>query len=507
MEQVVAKPALEQASGTQLGSMKQGGLASIALAFRFALRELRGGLRGFYIFLACIALGVAAIGGVGSASKALTGGLDEQGRVILGGDLSLSAIHTRVTDEQRGFLEQFGAFGEVASLRAMARTVDASEQMLVEIKAVDDAYPLVGALKTDGGNQVAKDSLIVDPILLERLNLKVGDSISVGVKTFTIGDVIASEPDALATGMAIGPRLLMTLEDLNETDLLQPGAIVRWIGRVAMEGEPSLSQINAVISQIKEAYPDAGWRIQSRANAAQGLSRNIERFAAFLVLVGLASLITGGVGIANAVQAFVSARQTTIASYKCLGAPSWLIVGIYLAQILIIALIGIGIGLLFAIIVPYLMSLALPANLPLSSALFHPMELGKAGLFGLLAALLFSMRPLLRARSIPATALFRDQVAPVKYQARAVDWLIVIALAALLVGLVLATAEVMIVAASFLVGMVIVFALLRLIAFAIMKVAARMPRIRRVVPRLAVANLHRPGALTPSVALVVGSGV
>nr|WP_321524172.1 FtsX-like permease family protein [uncultured Cohaesibacter sp.] len=481
--------------------------ASLRLAFRFALREMRGGLRGFYIFLACIALGVAAIGGVGSASKALTGGLNEQGRQILGGDLSLSAMSVPATDEQLAYLGQFGQIGQIGSLRAMARTDDASEQLLIDIKAVDGNYPMVGTLVTTNGHPLAPGSVIVDPLLLERLGLAVGDPLVIGVRHFTIADSIVDEPDALASGLAFGPRVIMGLGDLQTTDLLQPGVIMRWTTRIRMAGTPSLSQIDAVIAQIREKFPDAGWRIRSRANAAEGLARNIDRFAAFLVLVGLASLITGGVGIANAVRAFIAGRQTTIASYKCLGAPSWLIVGIYLMQILFIALIGIAIGVFFASLVPFILQAVVPDNLPVSSELFHPLQLGKAALFGLLAALLFSIRPLLRTRAIPATALFRDQIAPVKYRASKRDWGIVLALGAMLVALVLATAEVLYVAAAFLVGMVIVFALLRLVAFVIMKTAARLPRFRHVVPRLAIANLHRPGALTPSVALSLGLGL
>ncbi|WP_316858289.1 FtsX-like permease family protein [uncultured Cohaesibacter sp.] len=506
MDQSVSNKGL--ASGPELSPIARQGLwASLRLAFVFAMREMRGGLRGFYIFLACIALGVAAIGGVGSASKALTGGLDERGREILGGDLSLSAIHTRVSDEQRTFLERFGQVSEVASLRAMARKADGSDQLLIDLKAVDGVYPMVGTLETLNGKGLFEGGLVVDPLLLERLGLEVGDPLIIGVKQFIISDVISSEPDALASGMAFGPRVLMTLKGLDETNLLQPGVIVRWITRLKMTGAASLDDIDKAIAEIREAFPDAGWRVRSRANAAEGLSRSIDRFAAFLVLVGLASLITGGVGIANAVQAFVTSRQATIASYKCLGAPSWLIVGIYLAQIVIIALIGIAIGLVFAASVPFLLKVVIPESLPLSSAMVHPLQLGKAALFGMLAALLFSMRPLLRARAIPATALFRDQIAPVSYHASKIDWAITAFLAVLLVGLVLASAEVLVVAAGFLAGMVVVFALLRFIAFLIMRAAAHMPRFRHVVPRLAIANLHRPGALTPSVALSLGLGL
>lgn len=481
--------------------------ASIRLAFRFAFRELRGGLSGFYIFLACIALGVAAIGSVGTASKALTGGLEERGREILGADIALSAIHNRVSEEEKQTLGQLGELAELASLRGMARTEDASDQMLVEIKAVDGTYPMVGSLKTEGGATLGDGGILVDPLLLQRLNLSVGDNLVLGKSTLPIRDVITFEPDALATGMAVGPRLLMNLSDLEVTGLVQPGSIVRWITRIKLADGNKLTDVQAAIQQIKTDFPDAGWRIQSRGNAAEGLSRNIERFAAFLVLVGLASLITGGVGIANAVQAFIASRQSTIASYKCLGAPGWLIVAIYLAQVVVIASVGILIGLVFASLVPLILQAVLPANLPVASSLVYPFELFKAALFGMLAALLFSIRPLLRARAIPATALFRDQIAPVRYSASLVDWLVTGGLALLLIGLVMATAKVQIVAASFLAGMVVVFILLRGVAFVIMRTARSLPRIRNVIPRLAIANLHRPGALTPSVALSLGLGL
>ncbi len=495
------------ADGSHMATNPLGLTRAFRLASRFAFRELRGGLSGFYIFLACIALGVAAIGAVGSASRALTGGLEEQGRTILGGDIALSAIHTRLDESQKANLSRHGAIGEIASMRAMARKEDGSDQMLVEIKAVDDVYPLVGDLVTRSNKSLEQDQLLVDPLLLDRLGLSVGEPLVVGNRSFVIADVIEREPDALATGVAFGPRILMQLSDLEGTGLLQPGSIVRWMSRLALSGQRSQADIQTVIDQIKADYPDAGWRIQSRANAAEGLSRNIERFAAFLVLVGLASLMTGGVGIANAVQAFVTSRQSTIASYKCLGAPGWLVVGIYLLQIVSLALVGILLGLALAALTPLLLALALPDNLPLSSAMVYPLELGKAALFGLLAALLFSIRPLLRARAIPATALFRDQIAPVRYQASWLDWGFLVGFAALLVALVLATAEVVMVATAFLVGMGLVFILLRGVAFVIMKAARNMPRMRHVIPRLALANLHRPGALTPSVSLSLGLGL
>lgn len=499
---------------------KDGWFSQLKLAFRFARREMRGGLAGFYIFLACIALGVAAIGGVGSASKALTGGLAERGRAILGGDLALTLSHRPIAEEERSFLTQYGQVSEIASLRAMARKVDGSDQLLVEVKAVDDLYPTVGdvrvAAKPDqaadvkalfAGTEDSDGGVLVAPLLLDRFGLAVGDQITIGTSTLTIAGNISSEPDALATGVGFGPRVLMNLDTLEKTELVQPGSIVRYTTRLKLDGDNSQARLQQIEADLKEAFPDAGWRIQSRGNAAEGLSRNIERFAAFLVLVGLASLITGGVGIANAVRAFVASRQTTIASYKCLGAPGRLVVLIYLVQITLIALIAILIGLFFAMLVPFGLALALPDNLPIASQSVFPFELLKAATFGLLTAWLFSMWPLLRARSIPATALFRDQVAPQSYKSNWQDWALLAVIAGLLIALVLATAQVTQVAVIFLAGMAVVFVSLRLIAWMIMAIARRVPRIRQVIPRLAISNLHRPGALTPSVSLSLGLGL
>jgi putative ABC transport system permease protein len=121
------------------------GKPSGMLALRFALREMRGGLRGFYVFIACIALGVMAIAGVGSVAGSLAEGLARGGRTILGGDLSFSLIPREASAEERAFLDSRGTVSAAATMRAMVRTADA-RSALVEIKAVDGAYPLVGAV-------------------------------------------------------------------------------------------------------------------------------------------------------------------------------------------------------------------------------------------------------------------------------------------------------------------------------------------------------------------------
>src|SRR5947199_5449300 len=113
------------------------------LALRYAFRELRGGLRGFYVFIACIALGVMAIAGVGSVAASLSEGLAREGRTLLGGDAAFSLIQREAKPQEVAFLRSRGTVSVAATLRAMARTQD-GKLALVELKAVDDGYPMLG---------------------------------------------------------------------------------------------------------------------------------------------------------------------------------------------------------------------------------------------------------------------------------------------------------------------------------------------------------------------------
>ena len=196
---------------------------SIALAFRFALRELRGGLSGFYIFLACIALGTAAIGGVNAVSQSVTNGIEQEGQVILGGDLRFELNHRTATDDEYAFLDSLGDVAVLADMRSMARLEDQSDQSLVELKAIDQAYPLYGELVTRPN--MARDDLLgerdgvygaaTQQILLDRLGLETGDRVRLGNATFELRAVIESEPDAVSDGFAFAPRLMVSLDGLD----------------------------------------------------------------------------------------------------------------------------------------------------------------------------------------------------------------------------------------------------------------------------------------------------
>ncbi|WP_428644586.1 ABC transporter permease [Roseibium sp.] len=492
------------------------GNQSFRLAARFALRELRGGLKGFYIFIACIALGVAAIAGVTSVSRALTDGISREGQSILGGDLDFSLIHRQAEPAQRAFLEALGSVSEVATLRAMARKPDSSDQALVELKTVDGAYPLYGSLELAGEQSPAEAlskrdgrwGAVAEPALLARLDLAVGDTLALGRTTLRIAGVIENEPDKLSGGMEFGPRLMISSAAMKDTGLVQPGSLVRWHYRVRLDPAPSTSALEAVIERARKEQADAGWRIRSRANASPGLQRSIDRFSQFLTLVGLTALVVGGVGVANAIRAYLETKREVIASFKCLGSTGGFVFRIYLVQMLLLALIGIGAGLLLGALIPFAAGAALSGLLPVQlDASVYPMELALGLVYGLLTALAFALWPLGRAHDVPPAALFRDIVSGGSKLPRKRYLLATLATVLALAAIATYLSDDKRMAGVYIAAASGAFVLLVVVARAIMFAARRLPGVRSTELRLAIANIHRPGALTPSVVLSLGLGL
>ncbi|WP_079545129.1 ABC transporter permease [Bradyrhizobium lablabi] len=487
-----------------------------SLALRYALRELRGGLRGFYVFIACIALGVMAISGVGSVAASLGEGLAREGRTLLGGDVAFSLIQREAKPDEVAFLRSRGEVSVAATLRAMARTGD-GRLALVELKAVDGNYPMLGevALKPkmpladllserDGAFGAA-----VDSTLLARLDLKLGDRVSIGSANFQIRSVVETEPDKLAGGVGLGPRFLVGEAGLRATELLQPGSLVRWIYRVKLPDDAASDRAaTALIDDTRKAQPEAGWEIRSRSNASPQLERTISRFTQFLTLVGLAALLVGGVGVANAVKSHIDRRRDVIAAFKALGATGRDVFTIYLTQVIVLAGIGSVIGLALGAALPFIIVGVFGKLLPLPVVpALHPDELALSFVYGLLTALAFGLWPLGRVHDVPVAALFREAVSSEWHRPRWRYLALMALVIALLVAVVIGLAYDKRVAAVFVVSSVVVFALLRGIAAGLMALARRLPRTRSPMLRLAISNIYRPGALTPSVVMSLGLGL
>jgi putative ABC transport system permease protein len=489
------------------------GSGRFAAALRFALREIRGGVRGFGVFLACLALGVAAIASVGSFARALSDGLAREGGTILGGDVAFALANRQASVEERAFLASRGTVSEVAGMRAMARSPSATA--LVELKAVDARYPLVGSIVLDPPTPIAAAlarrgdafGAVAEPALLVRLGIAPGARIQIGEATLEIAATVTTEPDRIAAGIGFGPRILVSHEALLASGLLQPGSLVRWSYRVKLDDGRDAA-LEAFLAEAVARHAEAGWEIRTRTGASPQLERNVRRFAEFLTLVGLTALLVGGVGVANAVKHYLDRKRDAIAVFKALGATGGTVFSIYLAEIGLIALVGIALGLVVGTILPFLISRLFGALIPLPLAPgVHLDVLVVALTFGLLVALAFAVWPLGRAHDVPVSALFRDAVDPGRRLPRQRYLVFAAIVVGALIALVIGTAVDRRIAVFYVVAAAAVFVALRLLALLLMALARRVPRPSSTSLRLALANIHRPGALTPTVVLSLGLGL
>jgi putative ABC transport system permease protein len=483
------------------------------LAIRYARRELRSGFSGFRIFLAALTLGVAAIAGVGSLGQAFLTGLSEQGRTLLGGDVRMARQYMPADEKERAFMEGFGRVTSMASMRSMATDVSNPERRaLIEIKAVDPLYPLIGQMVLDpllpigAALECGKTcGAVVEDALLVRLGLKTGDLIRVGNADFEVRARIVSEPDRVVGGFTLGPRVMLSRKGLTRSGLIVEGSLISYTYKIAFAGQTTPEEFRKA---EKAAFPDARWEVNDRTNAIPRVTRFVEQATMFLSLIALTALIVGAVGAGQAVEAFLERRRETIATLKAMGAEGRDIFLIYLVQIMAVACVGLVLGLIIGAALPFGVEYFFGASIPApANYAVYPGPLALAATFGVLAALGFAIPPLARAREIAPAGLFRDLVAPSQARPR-----LVYRAAALAIFVIIAALSVLLSPypefnLGFLAGMAAVLVFLRFAGVLIRKVIASLPRQRSQIARLALANLIRPGAPSTSIMVALGLGL
>lgn len=489
------------------------GTVSYRLAWRIARRELRGGLSGFRVFMLCLALGVAAITAVGWTSSAIVGGLAADARKLLGGDMELRLVHRQATDEQIAYLKANSRqLSHTIRLRAMASARDNAARTLIELKAVDGVYPLIGQmtlnppLARDVMFQSKRDgpSAVVDANLLDKLGIGIGDEIRIGKGTFTVAAVIETEPDRVTSVINYGPRVMVSMDDLAATGLVQPGSLIRYYYRVLFNPGTTPVQWR---DALNKAFPDAGWRVRAANEAAPGVRRFIDRLTLFMSFVGYTVLLVGGVGITRAVNAYLENKSRTIATLKCMGAEAALIVRVYLMQVLVLTGVAIALGLIAGIVLPMASLFAVTDLLPVEPVIgLHPQSLLTAAAFGLLTSVTAALWPLGRAREVPARDLFRAQAAPLSVSPRRIYLLWIGIGLTLLIGLVFLTATDKWFALWFVLGATATVGLLRLAGTLLIRLSRGLHPTNAIL-RLVIANMHRPGAATQGVVLSLGLGL
>ena len=476
------------------------------IVWRLALRDLRRGGQGLLLLALCLFLGTAALAGIGSLSASLLAALDARSRQMLGGDVELTVSQRRATVEELAAFAQAGRMSETVSLRAMADAGRGGAPSLVDLRGVDDAWPMVGRFRLAPGAIAPRPhgrQVAIAPALVDRLGLRVGQSMRIGAGSFTIIGVIAEEPDRLGAGFTLGPPVLVDLAGLDATRAVQPGSLYESRYRLAL---PSGVDAGKTGERLVARFPGAGWSARTSERAAGGVRRGIVQLGQFLLLVGLAALAIAGVGVGSGVAAYLSAKTRIIATFKVLGAGSTTIAAIFLAQLGIVAAVGIGAGIALGAAVPAIVAQVAGDALPVPPRLaLYPVPLLTAAALGLLVALLFALPSLARARAIPAATLLRDTLAPrVLPSVRVIVGMA--ALLAALVALAVLTATDRSLALGFVAATGVLIVALWLVGLAIRWSVARLPRPRRPLLRLALANLHRPGAQTDRLVVALGLG-
>lgn len=481
------------------------------LAFTIAMRELAGGVRGFVIYLTCIALGVFAIAAAGSITEGFNRGLAAEARTLLGGDAMFTAAQRRASPDERAFLEARGRVSERIGLNVMGEAANVRRQ--VDIRGVDDQYPLIGQDVVTGTNTL-KEALIYQDghwgiaatqSLLDTFQVDIGDHIQLGSIDVVIRARLDGQADGIGTPGAFGPEATIDLRALEEAGRVETGQLFRSSYLILIDqGQTAES----VALDAKEAWGSGGLQYRGPEEAIDGLQRLLEMLNTFLSVIGIAALVAGGIGIAQACTAFLQSRTSTIAAFKALGAEASTIRGAYLIQLGALAFLGALIGLVLGALMPFAIGLVFGDRIPLPNVLaIYPVPLLRAAILGILAAAVFALPPIGRARNTRPAVLFRSLGAEDQAKTPSIERAgSFLAAAALFLIAILTSSEPMI-TLWLLLGSGAAWALFVGAAWLIRLLAGRAQLAAKGFMRLVLSNLSGPGSLAPTVAPALGLGL
>ncbi|GHA10251.1 glycosyl transferase family 1 [Devosia pacifica] len=498
-------------------------MQSLFAWIRVGLLDLRGDLRRFGILLACLALGTGVIAAVGSVGTSVRTAAERDAAGILGGDVELSRPERAADDDQLAFIQSLGQAAHI--IETNARAANSEDTALVDLMAAGETYPLRGAVASPQfgvdekpfsylGEQEGTYGALVDALLLDRLNVAIGDSVSIGTSSFEIRGTLGSVPDAAVRGFRIGLPVLISSEGFDAISDLQaplPGLLTQHRYKVLLDGFTEEEALESIDQQLGEEV----WSVRTPRDAIGDLVRYYDMFSRFLLIVGLSSLLIGGVGVSNGVAAYVGEREPSIAVLRSLGATGLRIRVHFLTQIFVLASVGVGIGVAIgaaasALVLP---SVGAAVNVQLAATV-EPFPLIAAALFGYLTAFTYSYVPLARAEAISPSRLFRSLGGNTADSgSRWKSWIrpqisvpIGLAVVALFVLAVLTTGDVVLVGAYAFAALVTVIAL-RLAVWALQSLLNAMPPAPSAWLRNALRNIYRPGSTAPIVITSAGLGL
>ncbi|MGB2160237.1 MAG: ABC transporter permease, partial [Candidatus Puniceispirillaceae bacterium] len=459
------------------------------------------------VFLGALMLGVAAIGTVGSVAEAMRSGITGNAQLLLGGDIELRSLYRPTPETVTSIARDYGTLSRSLEMRAMLQAGD--ERKLVALKAVEFNWPLVGAAALGRGGAVTDalgdGMIVIDPQMARALDLTPGSRVQIGEAELTISDTLIYEPDRSVSFVTFGPRVLMSLATLRMTGLDQPGAMITHRTRLLLNQQDDRE---AAVGALQAAGRDGGVRVRDVMNAAPGFDVFIDRTEVFLVLVGLTALLIGGLGVAGAVRAWLGSRMPVIATFKCLGAPSRLIFRIYLLQVMVIAGLGVALGVILAAIAPIFAIDLLSAyvTVPIDVSVY-PLPLIVAAGFGMVTSFLFALWPLAKAEEVKAANLFRRLNSMPGGRPRPAYLMMALGALLGLAGLAFVATRDLILTLVFIGGSLAAIALLAGLGELLLVALRRLPVPSYVPGRLALSAITRPGSPVRAIVIAFGLGL
>ncbi len=482
--------------------------------FNLTWREIRSSWRRLLFFFLCIAIGVGSIVALRSLIQNLSQAVGSDARSLLTADIEISST-SDFSPSEISLIEQaigksniIEARNETVSTAAMARPVDAANENLsfVELKGIEPPFPLVGNFTLTGGQPfdfklLENQGAVVAPILLEDLDLKIGDKIRIGEADFEIRATFDEEPGG-ASGFRTGARVFIEKKGFDEAGITRNSSRVRRQILYRTSDNPT-----ELARELREVLKGTILRVRSYRESQENLDEQFVRTENYLSLTGLLILVLGGVGVWNVARVFVEQKRKAVAVLKCLGASGNKIMTVYLLQILTLGLVGSLFGVFLAQCALWFAKFRFAADLPENLSYVVPFTAAWQGvLLGILISMLFSALPLLQVRNIKPNLLLRDETGE---KMRRIDWTKwifgAICLAGLL-GLAVWQAGSVMVGTFFLIALGLTTGILYMTAAGLTLVLRKMKNFGSFAVSQAINSLYRPGNQTRVILLAVGLG-
>ncbi|MGH7896378.1 MAG: ABC transporter permease, partial [Candidatus Binatia bacterium] len=489
-----------------------------ALYLRSMVRESRG-LRGrLAFFVACLAVGVAAVVALAGFSQSLDRALRSEARLLLAGDVAIDSRRPFPPELDRAIAAIPGIrrsdvrrLPTVISRRGEAGRPGASQ--LVELKVVDRQYPFYGRVRLDPDRLLAEllgeGTTVVAPEVARKLGVEIGDFLRIGGEEFRISGIVRYEPDRVDFGFSIGPRVFLSAQAFERARLIAYGSQMFHRALLKLPEGSGGGEAKAIAERIEAELANASaYEIQTYAEAQPALRDGLEKAERFLGLVVLLSLLVGGIGVAQTVRSWLAGRLDSIAIQKCLGMRPREVLALYVGQTLLLGLfgsvVGVAAGIAVLAVLPRLIG-SLGISLPVE--LWQPAAFGRGIGLGVGIAVVFALPEILGARRVPPLRVIRRDVEPLP-PSRWVRLFTALGLALAIFATAWVQSRSTSHAAVFTGGLAAVVASLALAAWVLAQTVGRAPRrFTRVWARHGLGALARPGADVLGSIVALGLGI